>query len=190
MAHRHHHNHHHRRHVIHAASNAQFISEASKAAIQSEIATGVPASITVAQAILESGWGKHHIGTANNYFGIKAQTRESAVTYGQVATGFVNVNTREHIKGKDQVLKQPFRSYQSMTDSFIDHGLFLAGNHRYRKHLDEYTKTGDSLAFAQGLQEAGYATDPHYAELLIGIVKKYKLDQLNVKKQAGATTLP
>jgi flagellum-specific peptidoglycan hydrolase FlgJ len=179
-----HHQHHHR-HAVHSASNAQFIAEASRAAIQSEAATGTPAAITIAQAVLESGWGKHHIGGANNYFGVKAQTKNGVVTYGNVATSFVNVNTREHIRGRDEVLKQPFRAYRSMTDSFIDHGLFLAKNHRYRKHLDDYAKTKDSHAFAQGLQGAGYATDPHYAELLINIIKKYKLDQFNVKKQSA-----
>lgn len=172
----------HQHRAISASSNAQFISEASTAAIQSEIATGVPAAITIAQAILESGWGKHHIGSANNYFGVKAQTKNGIVSYGDVATGFVNVDTREHINGKDEVVKQPFRAYRTMADSFLDHGLFLANNHRYRKHLDLYAQTGNSHAFAEGLQSAGYATDPHYAELLIKIIEKYKLDQYNVKK--------
>jgi flagellum-specific peptidoglycan hydrolase FlgJ len=66
----------HRKHAIHhanhSAANAQFIAQAATAAVQSEIATGTPAAITIAQAILESGWGKHHIGSANNFFGVKA----------------------------------------------------------------------------------------------------------------------
>ncbi len=174
-------------HATHHATNAQFIATASTAAIQSEIATGTPAAITIAQAILESGWGRHHIGTANNYFGVKAQARKGHVTYGNVATGYVNVDTREHLHGKDTVIAQPFRSYKSMADSFIDHGQFIAQNGRYRRYMQDYTRDGDSRAFARGLQKAVYATDPHYAELLIGIIDKYKLDQYNVKKPVPAT---
>jgi flagellum-specific peptidoglycan hydrolase FlgJ len=169
-------------HAKHSAANAQFIAEASIAAVQSELMTGTPAAITIAQAVLESGWGKHHIGRANNYFGVKAQTSGGQVTYGGVATGYVNVDTREHLKGKDVVISQPFRSYSSMGDSFVDHGQFLAQNRRYLPYLQDYQRDGDVRAFARGLQKAGYATDPLYAELLISIIDQYKLDQYNVKK--------
>lgn len=181
----------HRKHAIHhanhSAANAQFIAAAATAAVQSEIATGTPAAITIAQAILESGWGKHHIGSANNYFGVKAQKKGDDVSWGALATGYVNVDTREHFKGKDVTLSQPFRSYSTMGDSFTDHGQFLAGNGRYRQYLQDYAANGDARAFARGLQKAGYATDPKYAELLIGLIDKYKLDQYDVKKPAVAS---
>lgn len=185
----------HRKHAVHhanhSAANAQFIAEASVAAVQSEIATGTPAAITIAQAILESGWGKHHIGAANNYFGVKAQKHKGGdVTYGNLATGYVDVKTREVFKGKETTLPQPFRSYKTMGDSFTDHGQFLVKNGRYRQYLDDYAANGDPRAFARGLQKAGYATDPHYAELLIGIIDKYKLDQYDVKKPGAAAAAP
>ena len=74
----------HRKHALlhanHSAANAQLIAQAATAAVQSEIATGTPAAITIAQAILESDWGKHHIGSANNDFGVKAQKKGDDVT--------------------------------------------------------------------------------------------------------------
>ena len=172
-------------HATHSAANAQFLAAAATAAVQSELATGTPAAITMAQAVLESGWGHHHIGTANNYFGVKAQGKGDKIKYGAVASGYVNVDTREHLKGKDVVISQPFRAYKSMADSFIDHGQFLAQNSRYLKCLQDYRRDGDARAFARGLQKAGYATDPHYAALLISIINKYKLDQYDVTKLAA-----
>lgn len=180
----------HRKHALHhanhSAANAQFVAQAATAAVQSEIATGTPAAITIAQAILESGWGKHHIGSANNYFGVKAQKKGDDITWGSIANGYVDVDTREHFKGKDVVVSQPFRSYATMADSFTDHGQFLANNGRYRQYLKDYATNGDARAFARGLQKAGYATDPHYAELPIGIIDKYKLDQYDVTKTPAA----
>ena len=160
-------------------SNAAFIRSAIKPAQISELETGVPASITLAQAILESGGGKHHIGTANNYFGVKAQKSSKGISYGEIASGFVEVKTREHLGSEDVFIKQPFRSYKSMTDSFRDHGLFLKKNKRYQSVIAEYAKTKNANDFAKGLQKAGYATDPNYAKLLISVMKKYNLYQYN-----------
>jgi flagellar protein FlgJ len=149
----------------------------------SELQTGVPASITIAQAILESGWGKHHIGKANNYFGVKAQTVYGKVVYGSVATGFVDRTTKEHIKKSNTniFITAHFRSYKNLAGSFLDHGLFLKYNPRYQKALTTYAKNRDADEFARGLQEGGYATDQHYAELLISIMKKHHLYQYNRK---------
>jgi flagellum-specific peptidoglycan hydrolase FlgJ len=140
----------HRKHAIHhanhSAANAQFIAQAATAAVQCEIATGTPAAITIAQAVLESGWGRHHIGSANNYFGVKAQKKGDNVSWGGIATGYVDVNTREHFNGKDVTISQPFRSYSTMGDSFTDHGQFLANNGRYRQYLQDYAGNGDARA--------------------------------------------
>jgi flagellum-specific peptidoglycan hydrolase FlgJ len=163
-------------------AHTTFVWKATPPAQASERITGVPASITIAQAILESGWGKHHIGAAHNYFGVKAQTVSGEVDYGPTATGYVNVKTKEHVKGKDIVISDNFRSYKSMQDSFVDHGNFLRSNHRYYAILAAYAKDGDAEAFARGLQKAGYATDPHYAELLIKIMKARKLQRCNLKR--------
>jgi flagellar protein FlgJ len=169
----------------HGTGHSTFIHSAAVAAKQSEAATGVPASITIAQAILESGWGGHHIGKANNYFGVKAHTVHGKVDHGAIATGHVAVNTREHLHGKDVKVKANFRAYKDMAGSFTDHGQFLKHNHRYHKALKAYAKSGDPNAFAEGLQKAGYATDPHYAALLKSIIKKH-----NLHKYDGAVHKP
>jgi flagellum-specific peptidoglycan hydrolase FlgJ len=162
-------------------AHATFIHGAAGPAQISELQTGVPASITMAQAILESGWGSHHMGSANNYFGVKAQTVKGEVVYGDIATGYVDRSTKEHLKksNTDVTITAHFRAYDGMGGSFRDHGMFLNNNPRYRAALDAYAKTSDANEFARGLQKAGYATDPHYAELLISIMKKHNLYQYN-----------
>jgi flagellum-specific peptidoglycan hydrolase FlgJ len=170
-----------RHHALHGDHNA-FIASAVLPAQQCEFMTRIPASVTIAQAILEAGWGHHHIGKANNYFGVKAFKKNGAIQYGNVATGYVDAKTREHLGGKDVIVSDHFRTYASMAASFLDHGKFLAGNARYAKAIKDYAKTGDAEAFAHGLQTAGYATDPHYAELLIRIMKRNGLYQYNQSK--------
>jgi flagellum-specific peptidoglycan hydrolase FlgJ len=159
-----------------------FIKSAGSAAQKSEQETDVPASIIVAQAILESGWGKHHMGDANNYFGIKAQVKNGKVVFGDVANGYVDKVTKEYDKnGKPYMIVAHFRSYKNMADSFIDHGLFLKNGARYRKALDAYAQSRDADEFAQGLQKAGYATDPAYAKKLMSLMKNNDLYQFNAK---------
>jgi flagellum-specific peptidoglycan hydrolase FlgJ len=162
------------------AEQKAFIKSASVAAQKSEQKTGVPASVTIAQAILESGWGAHHMGDANNFFGIKAQEdKNGKVTFGDVATGFVDKLTKEFKNGKAFTIVAHFRSYKDMAGSFIDHGIFLTTNARYLKALAAYKKTKDANDYARGLQEAGYATDPNYAKTLISLMKKFDLTQFN-----------
>ena len=166
--------------ALHGAGHANFIKSASISAKQSELLTGVPASITVAQAILESGWGEKHIGLANNYFGVKAHVVDGKLADGGLATGYVVTKTGEHIGGKNIKVSANFRSYKSMADSFTDHGQFLRDNPRYHSILDAYQKTGDVTEFSKGLQKAGYATDPGYADNLIFNITKYKLHSIDV----------
>jgi flagellum-specific peptidoglycan hydrolase FlgJ len=168
--------------MVTAAEKKAFIADASKAAQTSEQKTGVPASVTIAQAILESGWGKSHMGDANNYFGIKAQVVKGKVPFGTVAVGFVDKETKEVDKnGQTITITAHFRKYKSMADSFVDHGLFLSDNARYRPALKAYSTSKDANAFAQGLQDAGYATDPNYAKLLVTLMKGNDLYQFNAK---------
>ena len=148
----------------------------------SEQQTGVPASVIIAQAILESGWGESHMGDANNYFGIKAQVRNGKIEFGKVATGYVDKLTKEYDKnGKAYTIVARFRSYKNMADSFLDHGMFLTSNARYRKAIDAYAKSKDADEFARGLQKAGYATDPKYADMLISLMTKNDLYKFNAK---------
>jgi flagellum-specific peptidoglycan hydrolase FlgJ len=159
-----------------------FIKVAATAAQKSEQRTGVAASVTIAQAILESGWGEHHMGDANNYFGIKAQVKDGKIIFGNVAVGYVDKLTKEYDKnGRAHTVVAHFRSYKDIADSFIDHGIFLTGNIRYRKALDAYAESTDDDVFARGLQNAGYATDPKYANTLILLMKKYDLYRFNAK---------
>lgn len=157
--------------------NTDFIGRAAPPAQASQRDFGVPASVTIAQAILESGWGQHHIGDANNYFGIKAVRRpDGTVYFGSIATGFVEVPTREVINGRDVMVRALFRSYPNMEASFRDHGAFLRNNGRY---APAFQVTNNPDEFARAIHRAGYATDPRYADVLIGIMNTYNLKRFD-----------
>jgi len=154
-----------------------FIASIAPAAQQSQRDTGVPASVTLAQAILESDWGRSQLATlANNFFGIKAQSQPGPA-------GVVWMNTREVTAAGEIVVSQPFRAYENPGQSILDHGLFLSQGPRYAeamKHSD------DPDLFAQLIQQAGYATDPSYASKLIKLMQKFNLYAFDVAK-ASAT---
>ncbi|UVW27902.1 flagellar assembly peptidoglycan hydrolase FlgJ [Massilia sp. H6] len=134
-------------------------------AAEAERATGVPAKFMLGQAALESGWGKRMIrnsdgSNSNNLFGIKAGPGWK----GKVATAV----TTEFVNGKPQTRVEKFRAYDTPADSFKDYANMLVKNPRYEKVL---ASGGDAAAFAQGLQRAGYATDPNYAAKLTSVIK-------------------
>ena len=119
---------------------------------------GLKPQALLAQAALETGWGKHQMrladgSPANNLFGIKADHRWS----GERAT----VETLEYEQGVAVRKRANFRAYDSYRESFNDYVNFLTSNPRYQETL---AKTGDSSAYFTSLQKAGYATDPNYAE--------------------------
>jgi len=119
---------------------------------------GIPASIILGQAILESGAGKGPLSVqANNHFGIKCHKDWLG----------------ESIKYDDDSLGECFRKYYNATDSFRDHALFLAKGSRYSS-LFKLNKT-DYKAWAKGLKAAGYATDVQYPTKLIGLIQRYQL---------------
>jgi flagellar protein FlgJ len=129
-----------------------------------EQTTGVPAKFMLGQAALETGWGKRMIKNAdgsnsNNLFGIKA----GASWKGKVATAV----TTEYVNGKPQTKVEKFRAYDSPADSFRDYANMIAKNPRYEKVIG----SSDAATFAQGLQRAGYATDPNYAAKLTRLIK-------------------
>jgi flagellar protein FlgJ len=129
-----------------------------------EQTTGVPAKFMLGQAALETGWGKRMIKNAdgsnsNNLFGIKA----GASWKGKVATAV----TTEYVNGKPQTRVEKFRAYDSPADSFRDYANMIAKNPRYEKVIG----SSDAATFAQGLQRAGYATDPNYAAKLTRLIK-------------------
>ena len=126
--------------------------------------TGIPAKFMLGQAALESGWGRREIiaadGTpSHNLFGIKA----TGGWQGKV----VEHVTTEYVHGVAQKVVQKFRAYDSYADSFRDYAQMLRSNPRYQQVL---ANAQDVAGFAQGLQRAGYATDPHYADKLTRII--------------------
>jgi flagellar protein FlgJ len=128
-------------------------------------ATGIPAKFMLGQAALESGWGKREIkgrdgSNSHNLFGIKAGPDWK----GKVAEAV----TTEYVNGKAHQKVERFRAYASYADSFKDYAKLLTSNPRYEKVV---ASAGDASSFAQGLQRAGYATDPHYASKLTRIIK-------------------
>lgn len=133
-------------------------------------ATGIPAHFMIAQAALESGWGKHEIRHADNrpsynLFGIKA---------GESWKGpVVETITTEYINGVPQKMVEKFRAYNSYAEGFQDYANLLLNNPRYAAVL----KNQDAAAFAQELQQAGYATDPMYADKLIRIINSSSISQ-------------
>jgi flagellum-specific peptidoglycan hydrolase FlgJ len=144
----------------------QFIASIAEAAVESADETGVPASVTVAQAILESYWGSSRLAReANNFFGIKAQTRNGPA-------GVVWFDVWEVIGGRNVLQSQAFRAYNTAAESFVDHGRFLLDNGRYAAAM---AARGDPRQFARELNRAGYATDPSYASKLIGLMDRYNL---------------
>ena len=148
-------------------SGNEFISIVGAAAQRSRKTTGVPASVTVAQAILESDWGRSRLSRqGNNLFGIKAPGSVSG------PAGVVSLATWEYVDGGDVVVQAAFKAYYTLEQSIDDHGGFFTRNRRY---ADALAVAGDAHAFARAVQDAGYATDPSYASKLIGLMDRYDL---------------
>jgi LysM repeat protein len=150
---------------------AQFIAAAVPAAQASQRETGVPAAVTIAQAILESDWGDSVLArAANNFFGIKASGTAAG-------SGVYWLPSREVVDDEDVVSVEPFRTYTSPEASFADHGLFFRQNPRYWPAL---ALASEPAAFAQAIADAGYATDPAYGAKLIALMNTYQLYQYDV----------
>jgi len=128
--------------------------------------TGVPASLMMSQAALESGWGRHEIrmtdgSKSHNLFGIKA----TGSWHGKVA----EITTTEYKNGVAHKEVAKFRAYDSYTDAFKDYAHLISNNPRYA----EVMKPGQSgSAAAHAIQDAGYATDPKYADKLVRIMNQ------------------
>jgi len=142
---------------------ATFLQRHQQAAQAAERASGIPATFMLAQAGHESGWGqrelRHADGTpTHNLFGIKA----GASWKGAVA----EVATTEVVDGQPRRVVQRFRAYASHAESFADYAALMNGK-RYQAVRDAGS---DATAFATGLQRAGYATDPRYADKLSGAI--------------------
>lgn len=133
-------------------------------AIQEMLRYGIPASITLAQGLLESGAGLSELSQkGNNHFGIKCHGWTGRTTYHD-----------------DDESQECFRAYDSPLQSYEDHSKFLSGSQRYRSLFS--LKRTDYKGWARGLKAAGYATNPIYAQKLIDIIETYKLYQYDTAR--------
>ena len=158
-------------------STEQFIAAAAPGAQRGWREFGVPASVTIAQAILESGWGRSGLSSVDkNYFGIKCFNGK----HGTIANGCHTYKTSECTKaGNCFTTTATFRTYASQTDSFRDHGNFLRVNSRYKP---AFTYTKDANKFIWSVWKAGYATDPNYYTKITGIMSAQGLYQYDTWK--------
>lgn len=136
----------------------QYIEKFAPIAIRKMQEHKIPASITLAQGVLESGSGRSPLAIkSNNHFGIKCHKSWGG----------------KSVTHDDDAIGECFRRYRYPEDSYEDHSLFLTSRKRYAR-LFKF-KTTDYKNWAYGLKKAGYATDKRYPQKLIGIIKKYKL---------------
>lgn len=157
----------------------QYIEQYKEIAIREMQRTGIPASITLSQGILESGSGNSRLAKkGNNHFGIKCHDW-----------------TGRRIFEDDDLRNECFRKYRTAEESFIDHSDFLTGKNRYASLFSLHPK--DYKAWARGLKKAGYATARDYAQRLIVLIERYRLyqyDELSTQKMVeyaskkGSTT--
>ena len=141
-----------------------YIENYKSVAKDNMVKTGIPASITLGQAILESGAGTGPLSVqANNHFGIKCHKEW----------------TGPSIKYTDDEENECFRKYNQPSESFKDHSYFLTSRPRYA-NLFEFQKD-DYKSWAYGLKAAGYATDSKYPEKLIGLIERYQLNKYDTE---------
>lgn len=141
----------------------EYISWFKNTAISNMMHYKIPASIILAQGILESGAGKGELcKKANNHFGIKCHVGWQG----------------DMVFHDDDTAQECFRKYNHPAESYKDHSLFLTSRERYKKLFS--LDPGDYKSWAQGLKDAGYATDPKYPAKLIHIIEKYKLSEIDM----------
>jgi hypothetical protein len=144
----------------------QYIDQYKDIAIEEMHRWKIPASITLAQGIFESGAGQSELARkGNNHFGIKCNGWDGRKVYHD-----------------DDARNECFRAYNSVFESYEDHSRFLANGQRYRSLFN--LKTTDYKGWARGLKAAGYATNPQYADKLIEIIQLYKLYEYDTAKSA------
>lgn len=154
-----------------------YIEKYKDIAIEKMRSHGIPASITLAQGCLESGDGLSDLAVkANNHFGIKCHKEWDGPTF---------------YKMDDETSESCFRKYKKVEESYKDHSDFLRYRDRYAFLFD--LEITDYKGWAHGLKKAGYATNPHYAQLLIKIIEDYalyKYDQQGLSKGKRENVVP
>jgi len=152
-------------------TQADFVDTHHAAALAAQAQSGIPAAFMIGQAAHETGWGKHAIKNADgsdshNLFGIKAGAGWTGAT--------AAITTTEYAGGEAQKVTAKFRAYASDADAFRDYAQMLKASPRYAGVAAQAAQSTASAAsgadFAQGLQRAGYATDPAYADKLSRVI--------------------
>lgn len=150
------------------SESEQYIRKYHKIAIDEMHSYGIPASITLAQGILESGNGNSTLSRkSKNHFGIKCHKGWKG----------------RKVYHDDDAKNECFRKYKKVSDSYRDHSEFLKTRDRY-SFLFDYKMT-DYKSWAKGLKKAGYATHPEYAEKLINLIQRYDLHQYDKSSKSG-----
>ena len=150
-----------------------FVEKIAAGAIETQSKYGILASLTIAQAILESGWGRESVG--NNIFGIKVSPSWTG--------GTVTCATGEVIDGQAVCVSGTFRVYASVADSIADHAQLFIRNSCYHNILN----CADYRQACRNVQADGYATDPDYADKLISIIEDNDLQQFDGAQQSAPT---
>lgn len=152
---------------------SDFLKRMVPAALALQARTGLPASVTLAQAILESDWGRSALAREhNNYFGIKAHDLP-------VAPNAARYRTTEFRDGVARREPAAFARYESVEDCLDDYAAVLSRG----RYAPARAVASNPAAFARALQRCGYATDPRYAHKLLLLIRRYRLDQYD--RQAG-----
>jgi LysM repeat protein len=153
--------------ILHAQKQTptQYIDRYKELAIIEMYRSGVPASITLSQGVLESSSGNSRLAKfANNHFGIKCKGNWTGKT----------------IYANDDAPDECFRAYRSVLESYKDHSDFLRKNWRYHELFE--LKITDYKGWCHGLRKAGYATNPQYGKILINLIERYELSQYDTRK--------
>ena len=150
-----------------------YIDKYSDLAVSEMRRTGIPASITLAQGMLESDYGRSRLATeANNHFGIKCHNNWKGAT----------------IKHHDDKRNECFRKYRKPEESYYEHSDFLTSASRYGSLFE--LKETDYKGWARGLKKAGYATNPDYANMLIRKIEEYELWRYDDSKESAGKPVP
>lgn len=160
---------------------SDFLKMAVPAAQASQAKYGVPASVTIAQAILESsnatGWGRSQLATeANNFFGIKATDVKNPEHY-------IELKTHEYLHNHLELIDAKFARYEDPSESFDAHARLLAVAKRYEPCM---YAANDPELFSMRLQQCGYSTNPGYAVTLQKLIKEYDLAQFDIPPDGPA----
>lgn len=141
-----------------------YIAETEKLAVKVAKKYDLLPSVMIAQSILESNWGRSELSQEyNNYFGIKAVKKNEGIVF----------ETEEYVDGQSGSYMENFKKYSSKKESFDHYGKLLSTAKRYKK----VKTTKNYREAAKFIKEAGYATDPAYADKIISVIEKYGLNK-------------